>query len=422
MRIFNLAESRVVTTLHVDVSTNHASISPDGKHLVVVGDSPEVYFYHPASTSRTRGGIGEGGCGSWVLASHPPISTNTKADTDALMSTSFSSSSLHCAVASQSGIITIFDTRYLACTDEKDGCSPIVRVITSSRPSTQSGAVRSVQFSPAPWDLLIWAEHCGRVCIADSRSNFTRRQVIDVLVEKDEVIEAEIEEVQEAPSAWEVSQSLLGNPTPAGASTHRYDDEDDFSSLSDTEQQAHINELAGLVLGDGPGEWIAARVRTLAPGAYFLPISHPELLTGSPAAMLRAASSGMPTSALLRDYRERYNERERARQRAHDPPRRRNSVHPSYTTDHLTASLSTPGPTSAAGGTTTTERERRMPRSNTLVMPPRQMEQFTGLLADQRRRQRRTGRLESETIPYAYYTGNGVDITGCTLAPDGRKL
>jgi len=38
---------------------------------------------------------------------------------------------------------------------------------------------------------LVWAEHCGRVCVADARSNFTRRQIVDVLVEKEDLIEAE---------------------------------------------------------------------------------------------------------------------------------------------------------------------------------------------------------------------------------------
>ncbi|KAF8252984.1 hypothetical protein K440DRAFT_273057 [Wilcoxina mikolae CBS 423.85] len=292
VRIFHLAENRVVTTLHVDVSTNHASISPDGQHLVVVGDSPEVYFYHPASSgscSISPGtGIGEAGCGSWILSSHPPLRAGT--ETDALMSTSFSSSSLHCAVASQAGIITIFDTRYLSC---DDGCSPLVKVIASSRAFTEPGAVRSVQFSPAPWDLLVWAEHCGKVCIADARSNFTRRQVVDVLAEKEDLVEAEVEEVQDSPSACDISQSLLGSPT----NNRRYSRGDEGNgedvTVSDVERGASINELADLVY-ENSSEWLAARVRSLTPGSYFP--SHPELVSDPPSQILRSAGSGLPAS------------------------------------------------------------------------------------------------------------------------------
>jgi hypothetical protein len=410
VRIFHLAENRVVTTLHVDVSTNHASISPDGQHLVVVGDSPEVYFYHPASSGSGSGspatGIGEAGCGSWVLSSHPPLKAGT--DSDALMSTSFSSSSLHCAVASQAGIITIFDTRYLSC---DDGCDPLVKTIKSSRPLSESGAVRSVQFAPAPWDLLVWAEHAGRVCIADARSNFTRRQVIDVLAEKEELIEAEVEEVQELPSAWDISQSLLGNPTST-RSSRDFDEHDDDITLSSS---ASIHELADLVL-DSSSEWLSARVRSLAPASYLPPSSNPDILNNS--LSLRSSGPGLgSTPSLLRDYRERLIERERARQRLHEPPRRRNSIHPSYA-DHSTSTSS-----SSSAATTPGERERsRLSRGSTLVPSFRPLEQFTGLLADQRRR-RRGGRLEAETASFSYpYHNDGVDITGCTLAPDGRKL
>jgi len=421
VRIFHLAENRVVTTLHVDVSTNHASISPDGQHLVVVGDSSEVYFYHPASSGscgRSPGtGIGEAGCGSWILSSHPPLRAGT--DTDALMSTSFSSSSLHCAVASQAGIITIFDTRYLFC---DDGCSPLVKVITSSRAFTEPGAVRSVQFSPAPWDLLVWAEHCGKVCIADARSNFTRRQVVDVLAEKDDLVEAEVEEIQDSPSAWDISQSLLGNPI----SNRRYSREDDENgedvTVSDAERSASINELADLVY-ENSSEWLAARVRSLTPSTYFP--SHPELMSDSHSQILRSTGSGLPgsTPSLLRDYRERQIERERARPRVHDPPRRRNSIHPSYA-DHWTSTSSNSstatGPTSAAA-TAPSERERsRLSRGSTVVPSLRPLEQITNLIADQRRRQRRGGRVD---MPFVYsYASDGVDITGCTLDPDGRKL
>jgi len=418
VRIFHLADNRVITTLHVDVSTNHASISPDGQHLVVVGDSPEVYFYHPANTGSRSGspatGIGEAGCGSWILSSHPPLSAGT--ENDALMSTSFSSSSLHCAVASQAGIITIFDTRYLAC---DDGCDPLVKIITSSRAFKEPGAVRSVQFSSAPWDLLVWAEHCGRVCIADARSNFARRQTIDVLSGKDELVEVEVEEVQDHLTAWDISQRL-GSPPALGTGRHIRDDEEGEEGIL-LAGDASINELAGLVI-DTSSEWLAARVRSAPSGPV---TADTESLPTTQHQMFRVTdvASGLPsTPALLRDYRESQIERERARQRIHDPPRRRNSIHPSYT-DHST---STPadiltGPTFAAA--TPGERERSRLSRGSSIPSLRPLEQITNLIAEQRRRQRRSGRLEAEAASLSYpYASDGVDITGCTLGPDGRKL
>jgi len=417
VRIFHLADNRVITTLHVDVSTNHASISPDGQHLVVVGDSPEVYFYHPANTGSRSGspatGIGEAGCGSWILSSHPPLSAGT--ENDALMSTSFSSSSLHCAVASQAGIITIFDTRYLAC---DDGCDPLVKVITSSRAFKEPGAVRSVQFSSAPWDLLVWAEHSGRVCIADARSNFARRQIIDVLSGKDELIEAEVEEVQDHPSAWDISQRL-GSPTTLPTGRHPRDDEEAEERIL-MSGDTSINELAGLVI-DTSSEWLAARVRNTPNGPV---IADAGSLSTAQYQMLRMAGvgSGLPTTpALLRDYRERQIERERARQRTHDPPRRRNSIHPSYA-DHSTSTPAdySSGPTSAAA--TPSERERSR-QSRVVSVSLRPLEQITNLIAEQRRRQRRSERFEAEAASSSYpYASDGVDITGCTLGLDGKKL
>jgi hypothetical protein len=231
-----------------------------------------------------------------------------------------------------------------------------------------------------------------------------------VLAEKEELIEAEVEEVQELPSAWDISQSLLGNPTST-RSSRDFDEHDDDVTLPNSS----IHELADLVL-DSSSEWLSARVRSLAPASYLPPSSNPDILNNS--LSLRSSGPGLgSTPSLLRDYRERLMERERARQRMHDPPRRRNSIHPSYA-DHSTSTSS-----SSSATTTPGERERsRLSRGSTLVPSLMPLETLGGLLAEQRRRQRRGGRLEAE-MPFSYsYQDNGVDITGCTLAPDGRKL
>ncbi|KAI5816928.1 hypothetical protein BZA77DRAFT_246142, partial [Pyronema omphalodes] len=208
VRIYHLAQDRILQELTLDVSANHASISPDGRHLVIVGDSPNVWFYHPESLgSRRYEDSHSTQLYSRWKQTRPPISVGT--DVDALMSTSFSSSSHFCAVASQTGQITIFDTSKLFC---RDGlCNPIRQVIPSSRPGTDAGAIRSVQFSPSPWDLLVWSEHSGRVCIADARTDFARRQVIRVFEERDDITEAPLEELPVTPAAWVSVTSNIGD-------------------------------------------------------------------------------------------------------------------------------------------------------------------------------------------------------------------
>ncbi|KAI9785307.1 MAG: hypothetical protein M1839_000324 [Geoglossum umbratile] len=180
VRIFSLAQSTLVTTLELEVAANHATISPDGQHLVAVGDSQEVYFYKPIGSPSGSPDPSH----RWEIYFNPPL----RAGTDALFSTAFSPSSRLCAVASQDGTVTIFDTRYTDCSTH----DAVVRSIPSSRPGTTAGAVRSISFSPDPWDLLVWTEHCGRICVLDTRDDFRSRQLIDLTAEADKVERAEV--------------------------------------------------------------------------------------------------------------------------------------------------------------------------------------------------------------------------------------
>lgn len=97
----------------------------------------------------------------------------------------FSPSSHLCAVGSQTGVISIWDMEIIRQSkDEKQDLDPKVHVFRSSRPDIDAGAVRSMAFSPDPWDLLVWIEDTGRAGIADARSAFIRRQILDL--DKDE--------------------------------------------------------------------------------------------------------------------------------------------------------------------------------------------------------------------------------------------
>ena len=95
---------------------------------------------------------------------------------DAWFATAFSPCSRYCAIASQGGVVTIFDAESITDAD----CDPVIGSEISSRPYELSheGAIRSICFSPAPWDLLICVEHSERVCVLDARRGFRLRQVV----------------------------------------------------------------------------------------------------------------------------------------------------------------------------------------------------------------------------------------------------
>jgi hypothetical protein len=66
----------------------------------------------------------------------------------------------------------------------EDAEDAIVVVMPSTRPENVHpngaipGAIRTMIFAPPPWDLLIWAEDQGKVCLADLRTGLRTRQVL----------------------------------------------------------------------------------------------------------------------------------------------------------------------------------------------------------------------------------------------------
>ncbi len=104
--------------------------------------------------------------------------------------TAFSPSGHICATASQCGYITMYDTSLIV--DDMGADDATIAVLNSSRgvlPAGEQdfelqgfpggpGAVRSMSFSPAPWDLLAWAEDQGKVCVVDLRNGIGSIQTL----------------------------------------------------------------------------------------------------------------------------------------------------------------------------------------------------------------------------------------------------
>jgi len=177
VRVFSLTQSRVLGRLDFPTPMNHATLSPDQELLVAAGDEPRAFF-----CKRIRlPSLGETSYASyeWLEIAEPRL---TLADpTDACFTTAWSPSGHVCAVASQTGIITIFDTSRIMGDMEEDDA--VIDVLKSSRPVLGHdfcGAVRSMSFGPEPWDLLAWAEDQGRVCVTDLRNAFRSRQTIEL--------------------------------------------------------------------------------------------------------------------------------------------------------------------------------------------------------------------------------------------------
>lgn len=156
---------------------NHATISPDQELLVAVGDEPRAFFCKKIRLPN----LGEAPYASyeWLEVAEPKLSLADPAD--ACFTTAWSPSGHICAVASQTGFITLFDTSRIVDDMEED--EAVIDVLKSSRPVIGHdfcGAVRSMSFAPEPWDLLAWAEDQGRVCVTDVRNAFRSRQTIDL--------------------------------------------------------------------------------------------------------------------------------------------------------------------------------------------------------------------------------------------------
>ncbi|KAH9972389.1 hypothetical protein BJV74DRAFT_210575 [Russula compacta] len=98
-----------VGTLLLDVPVNHSSISPDGRTLLSVGDSPQVYLHGITGGAR----ITFSPLAQLTLPAldPPPSSRHPFSDTVASFGTAFSPDGSKFAVASQDGMVAVWDVR-----------------------------------------------------------------------------------------------------------------------------------------------------------------------------------------------------------------------------------------------------------------------------------------------------------------------
>ena len=340
---------------------NHASISPDGRLLLAVGDEGRAFF---CRRIRLRGATtaGENSYAryEWHQIAEPELSL-TDHDSDACFTTAFSPSGHLCAVASQSGVITLFDTALIY--DDMEPDDAVVDVLKSSRasiPGNFVGAVRSMSFSPAPWDLLAWAEDQGRVCVVDLRNGFYSKQVIELETGSPDLSRAVVEDhdttseqrqleierrfVERHREALEAQDHLAAVSHTAdylelAAARRRLEREaldstsQDLTALTETERQ--LVDSIGLRRLPG-GSHDPSEASSSGPVSLnYTPTrsTDPHTWTGLPSPTPSSNLQSRSTASIHEFMRQRNWERSRANDRSYQP-RRRSSVIISNSSPH----------------------------------------------------------------------------------------
>jgi WD40 repeat protein len=124
--------------------------------LVAICDDPFLYIHtrRKKKIERERFESEASQVYEWAPAGRIQLESQRQADNSQMRGSfalSFSKSGQYLAVATQYGIISVFDTQSLT-----EGGSLMVW-FTTSRPSRQTGAIRAIEFCPGPYDLLVSA-------------------------------------------------------------------------------------------------------------------------------------------------------------------------------------------------------------------------------------------------------------------------
>ncbi|GAB7364843.1 hypothetical protein MBLNU230_g5636t1 [Neophaeotheca triangularis] len=207
VRMYSLPRSLETSCLDLPFAINHATISPDGKTLVAVGDDNQAHFFWremrspppqiPKPHNRLRSDAVE-----WVERAVVRLHISERHEVRGYFTTAWNPSGRLVAVGSEGGYVTVFDMA-LMDDPEVEPEEAIVATVPGSRadqPPPHPGAVRSITFSPDPWDLLIWAEDQGRICVGDLRVGLRSKQVVELDLKNEKL---DKQQVQDLPGGEE---------------------------------------------------------------------------------------------------------------------------------------------------------------------------------------------------------------------------
>jgi WD40 repeat protein len=178
--ILDVAESGVLEQIDFPDNVNRALISPDGTLLVSICDDPYLYLHTRVKRKpHGKGHIPADEGYQWEGHGRLRLEGQKQSDKSNMrgsFAACFSNSGKYLAIATQYGVISIFDAETLMDED----VDSLLKVFTSSRPGQRPGAIRAMSFSPGPFDLLVWTESSERIAVADLRNMFLSRQVITI--------------------------------------------------------------------------------------------------------------------------------------------------------------------------------------------------------------------------------------------------
>ncbi|KAG6851964.1 hypothetical protein C0991_004574 [Blastosporella zonata] len=181
-----------VGSLHLNVPINHSSISPDGRTLLSVGDSSKVYLHRMTGGARITF--------SPIATLKLPSVTNThvnyaSASLTASFSTAFSSDGSKFAVASQEGLLAVWDVRSsrpmkifeteksrIPSSHGNGGASGWVadEIFTGGNFKAPGWSVRNVKFGGSgDKEIMTFTEHTSLFHVVDART-FETEEIIQV--------------------------------------------------------------------------------------------------------------------------------------------------------------------------------------------------------------------------------------------------
>ena len=140
--------------------------------MVCVGDSSDIFLFDISTTGSFQ---------------HQATFTGSE---DSSFSTAFSCTSSMFAVASQDGIVSIWDRRF-ARTATPATNSGKLKTLKTTRVGYPYGAARLVKFSQGPIDLLMFTEQREFIHVVDART-FEKTQILSVGEHEDSLKDSDI--------------------------------------------------------------------------------------------------------------------------------------------------------------------------------------------------------------------------------------
>lgn len=150
--MLDLHTSEVLEKLKLPDCVNRSVMSPSGEYLISLCDDPYLYVHERKPKSKSRSDRTGGQNHEWGLSCRIQLQGQRVSDGSKMkgsFAACFSPSGNLLAVATQYGIISIFDM------DRITEPSSLRLTFTNSRPEDEEGAVRDMAFSPLPFDLLV---------------------------------------------------------------------------------------------------------------------------------------------------------------------------------------------------------------------------------------------------------------------------